>query len=509
MWPPSSKLLTLALATLSLASTPYPLHEDDFSYTEGKLQNNQQQQQQQQQPQQGSWRDTRHHSSSQYRDVPPILQDQRGFSRDYFQTEGRQRRQTEQPYDENSFSGKLRRDLLSDYDAVAFPWESVWEESGWVQPGQSTNTSDASNIERTGLPVEVGINYYRILSVDVTMSIADIYVWFHEKWYDPRLTWNPDDYGGVEQTWFWIGDDKSEIWTPDIELWNQESSLSESLSNEYAVVKFDGHILWSRAGHLRPVCNFEGLTKFPFDTLSCVIEIGSWVYSGKYLRPTLMDETGFTFGARGITGEAYAEFKLTDISTEVHVYPPFPLSPEEDWPAILYTITFSRAWQPYIRGYLLLQIILNLTAMACFWLPPHCGERMLLGMTSLLASVTSDLVVSEKLPSVNEVTSFDNFSIMSRIFIALVLFETAMVIYFYYLTADSLTPRWIAWMIKKKETHNPNPRSNAKQKSFLHLKEMQNNIFWQKLSRNIDEFSRVAFPVGYAIGIGVITSNIQ
>mmetsp|Transcript_16698 Transcript_16698/g.24783 ORF Transcript_16698/g.24783 Transcript_16698/m.24783 type:complete len:145 (-) Transcript_16698:1552-1986(-) len=49
MWPPSSKLLTLALATLSLASTPYPLHEDDFSYTEGKLQNNQQQQQQQQQ----------------------------------------------------------------------------------------------------------------------------------------------------------------------------------------------------------------------------------------------------------------------------------------------------------------------------------------------------------------------------------------------------------------------------------------------------------------------------
>eukprot|EP00957_Ditylum_brightwellii_P046725 3545638-Ditylum_brightwellii.AAC.2 len=75
----------------------------------------------------------------------------------------------------SSLSGKLRRDLLSDYDAGTFPWESVWEKS-------PANTSDAS-VNTTepvmkGLPVEVGINYHRVFSVDVTKSIADLVVWF-------------------------------------------------------------------------------------------------------------------------------------------------------------------------------------------------------------------------------------------------------------------------------------------------------------------------------------------
>lgn len=58
--------------------------------------------------------------------------------------------------------------------------------------------------------------------------------------------------------------------------------LSESLDDAYASVSHDGTVFWSRPGHLRPVCKFEGLDAFPFDRLTCAMEIGSWTRSGKY-----------------------------------------------------------------------------------------------------------------------------------------------------------------------------------------------------------------------------------
>ena len=46
----------------------------------------------------------------------------------------------------------------------------------------------------------------------------------------------------------------SEIWTPDIKLWNLESGLTDSLVDAYASVTSEGVVFWSRPGHLRPVC---------------------------------------------------------------------------------------------------------------------------------------------------------------------------------------------------------------------------------------------------------------
>ena len=71
----------------------------------------------------------------------------------------------------------------------------------------------------------------------------------------------------------------------DIELWNLEEGLKDSFINAYAIVSNDGSIYWTRPGHLRPACKFYGLDNFPFDRLTCTMEFGSWVYSGKYLRP--------------------------------------------------------------------------------------------------------------------------------------------------------------------------------------------------------------------------------
>ena len=116
-------------------------------------------------------------------------------------------------------NARLRHDLLWGhenferyfYDKHSYPWEYAWY-------NQSVGN-------RTGVPIETNINFHRVFSVDIVNSVMDLVVWFRMVWVDPRLTWDPAEYGGLNKTWFWLGgSETSEIWTPDIELWNLEES---------------------------------------------------------------------------------------------------------------------------------------------------------------------------------------------------------------------------------------------------------------------------------------------
>mmetsp|Transcript_6198 Transcript_6198/g.10145 ORF Transcript_6198/g.10145 Transcript_6198/m.10145 type:complete len:404 (+) Transcript_6198:1021-2232(+) len=165
----------------------------------------------------------------------------------------------------------------------------------------------------------------------------------------------------------------------------------------------------------------------------------------------------FSLGGSDTAGSNFNEFafvKEDPISCVEVVYPPFPISPEEDWPVLLYNVTIERSWQPYARGYILLQIMLNIVGFSAFWLPPSCGERMGLSITSMLAAVASDLVIASNLPQAAELTWFQKFSITSLFFAFVSLLESVAVLYFFYKKTDTIIPRWYSfardWIIVKK-----------------------------------------------------------
>ena len=93
----------------------------------------------------------------------------------------------------------------------------------------------------------------------------------------------------------------------------------------------------------------EGLHDFPFDKLVCVAEIGSWAISGKYLKLELYNG-GYSIGGSETSGESFSEFKLDGVEAVAVEYPPYPSDPLADWPVVKYSISFTRSWQPYIRG---------------------------------------------------------------------------------------------------------------------------------------------------------------
>mmetsp|Transcript_19679 Transcript_19679/g.30001 ORF Transcript_19679/g.30001 Transcript_19679/m.30001 type:complete len:747 (+) Transcript_19679:202-2442(+) len=338
---------------------------------------------------------------------------------------------------------RLRRDLLRNdyYDKHVYPFDYAWY-------GQNEGS-------RTGIPIELDINFHRVFSVDTINPVLDLVVWFRLEWADPRLTWDPTEYGNMTKVWVWIADggaggETSEIWTPDIELWNLESGLSETLDDSYAIVNYDGSIYWSRPGHLRPTCKFYGLNNFPFDELTCTMEFGSWTYSGKYMRLVRggSDGDGWSLGGSDTAGSSFNEFSFVDeepINCIEHIYPPYPMSPEEDWPVLMYNVTIGRSWQPYARGYILLQVMLNIVGFAAFWLPPSCGERMSLSITAMLAAVAAEVVIAANLPASAELTWFQKFNMVSLTYAFISLLECVAVLYFFYKKKDNLIPNWYSF----------------------------------------------------------------
>jgi hypothetical protein len=393
------------------------------------------------------------------------------------------------------------------------------------------------------------------LDVDVIKSSVDLLTWLRLVWVDDRLAWNPEDYAGLERVWFWIADgigqgETSEIWTPDIELWNQMESVKSSFASSYAEVEPNGRVFWSRPGHLIPVCKFGGLEHFPFDTLVCTVELGSWSYSGKYLKLEPLNVTGFSIGGSDTSGESFQEFSLENITSKVKEYPPYPADPLSSWPVLLYNISFDRSHEPYIRGYLVSQVVFNILGFSCFWMPIPSGERLGLAITAMLSAVAADLVVVSKLPSASELTWMQKFSLASQVFAAYCVIEGVVVSYFFYQTAENLVPSYLNCLFGLVTKKRPAGRDESSKKDrgdssrgffsskhsivenqpsgssrsdrmqsvasmhprdandFLHNADIKNNNRWKQCGERVDDFSRAVIPIAYLVVLAVFFSDV-
>jgi hypothetical protein len=107
---------------------------------------------------------------------------------------------------------------MTNYDRNAFPWEYVWNmQAAGEEQQRPQNSTTVVNNGRMGLDVKLGLNFHKVHKLDVAQSTADVVAWVRIAWNDPRLRWDPADYGNLTKAWFWIeegmgGNEASEIW---------------------------------------------------------------------------------------------------------------------------------------------------------------------------------------------------------------------------------------------------------------------------------------------------------
>uniref|UniRef100_A0A1B0BF32 Neurotransmitter-gated ion-channel ligand-binding domain-containing protein n=1 Tax=Glossina palpalis gambiensis TaxID=67801 RepID=A0A1B0BF32_9MUSC len=146
------------------------------------------------------------------------------------------------------------------------------------------------------LTVWLGLKLSQLIEVNLRNQVMTTNLWVKQRWFDYKLRWDPEEYGGVEQLYV----PSEHIWVPDIVLYNNWDgnyelplfiSFTARFLLEYctthpqvtlmtkATLKYTGEVFWEPPAIYKSSCEMN-VEYFPYDEQICFMKFGSWTYNG-------------------------------------------------------------------------------------------------------------------------------------------------------------------------------------------------------------------------------------
>ncbi|XP_043197753.1 neuronal acetylcholine receptor subunit alpha-10-like [Amphibalanus amphitrite] len=264
---------------------------------------------------------------------------------------------------------RLLRYLLADYDRS-------------VRPSQ-----DAAK----PLNVTFGMALTQIIDVDERNQILTTNCWLTQEWIDYSLTWNRSEFGGIPV----IRLPHDRLWKPDILLYNNaDSAYSNAILSTNIIVKADGNVTWLSSAIFKSSCSIN-VEFFPFDEQTCTMKFASWTYDG--LQVNLLNQTEQGDLSNYVTN---GEWDLLNLTVERNVV--YYSCCEAPYPDITYRIVLLRRPLFYVFNLILPCVLITGIALMSFYMPSDSGEKVTLGITTLLSMTVFLMVIGESMPPTSE-----------------------------------------------------------------------------------------------------------
>ncbi|TNN03225.1 hypothetical protein fugu_000254 [Takifugu bimaculatus] len=279
--------------------------------------------------------------------------------------------------------------------------------------------------------VELDIILFAILSV---------------RWNNHRISWDPEEFCGITK----VSVPQDILWKPDLFIYEMIQK-DESPMNTYVDVTYDGHVTSDQDVKLVSTCKMD-VHKFPFDTQSCNITIGSANYCGERERPFWLTYT-FTFStcfhppltsAKEMrlvpfsNSSRATQFSREMIKTQGEweflqlsvTRTNFSIHDSQIWENLIYTFTMKRRPLLYVINFLLPIVFFLTLDLASFFIADHRGEKLGFKVTVLLAISVLLLILNDILPSMsNKTPLIATYCIVIFALMLLSLLETILVTY--------------------------------------------------------------------------------
>lgn len=273
----------------------------------------------------------------------------------------------------------------------------------------SLNSSEAVN-------VTFGLALAQIIDVDERNQILTTNCWLNQVWLDVNLRWDPDKYNGIKV----IRIPFTDVWKPDILLYNNAdvTSYFSSLSSN-VIVTSEGNVTWLSMVIFKSSCRID-VRYFPFDEQNCSMQFASWTYDGFQLQLRMNSEEGdisnYIRSSEWILIKLHVEWNLVYYSCCI-----------EPYPDITYYIQIRRRPLFYVFNMILPCILITLVALLGFYIPSDSGEKVTMGITTLLSMTVFMMLVAENMPPTSDVLPL--IGIYYGITISIVSFATAMTVF--------------------------------------------------------------------------------
>ena len=267
------------------------------------------------------------------------------------------------------------------------------------------------------LTIQMGLALQNIESFDQMQESITLNAWIRQTWNDYRLSWN-----STQSNLTFISVSKSQVWVPDTELLNaaalpQIYTLKGGLS-----LYSDGTVFYSNPVVMKMPCSLE-LEIFPFDTQTCSMTFGSWVYSSQFLN--LIPYNNEAQQIDVLDSFSHTEWEISELTVELHVEERSG-HVDEEFNELEYNISLSR-FPHYYKLSMGMTIALVLVSFIIMLMEPDNVSRTSTAVFIPLTILALQLTLADKIPVVGYFTLMDNFFLCCFITSMLVSIESGLI----------------------------------------------------------------------------------
>ncbi|XP_076041681.1 acetylcholine receptor subunit alpha-like [Oratosquilla oratoria] len=273
----------------------------------------------------------------------------------------------------NPDAKRLYDDLLSNYNKLVRP---------------VINVSDP-------LQVEIKLKLSQLIDVNLKNQIMTTNLWVEQFWYDYKLKWEPEEYGGVEM----LHVPSDHIWRPDIVLYNNADGNFEVTLATKATLYYNGRVEWKPPAIYKSSCEID-VEYFPFDEQTCVMKFGSWTYDGFQVDLRHIDEVADSPVVK--VGVDLSEFYMS-VEWDILAVPAirnekYYTCCNEPYLDITFNITMRRKTLFYTVNLIIPCMGISFLTVLVFYLPSDSGEKVSLSISILLSLTVFFLLLAEIIP---------------------------------------------------------------------------------------------------------------
>ena len=304
-----------------------------------------------------------------------------------------------------------------------------------------------------------------IVAIDKSRDIMTSYAFFDVSWIDQVLRerleqcWNVSKYGEIAN--LHVSYDR--IWLPDLTFNSIGKTRKLPKQTDFVSLRQGGQVTYWPGGLMKTKCQVD-VTKFPFDSQTCDIEIEAW-------------ESGDSRQVIGIPSdnEGVQSLRLYSRNSEWHLidveeYLDTDVVGSNNLTSYVFRIHIKRRMQYYVLNLVLPVVILSIINMCCFLIPSSCGEKMTLSISTFLTFAIYITIISGEMPkSSTEISAFAVFVLIQLFLSGLIIFECSFLLYFLHKNKK------IVCLCKFTSTSNDRRSSNAEEEEMNDSEDKDNS----------------------------------
>ncbi|ELR46260.1 5-hydroxytryptamine receptor 3C [Bos mutus] len=285
------------------------------------------------------------------------------------------------------------------------------------------------------IPICVNISFTlsAILEVDAQLQLMTSFLWLNMIWYNPFITWNPEECGGIRK----LGMATENLWLPDIFI-EELMDTDQTPPGLMAYINSNGHIKYSKPMRVTSICNLD-IFYFPFDEQNCTLTFSSFVYTvEKMVLGMEQDVQEILETSQNIIWNK-GEWVLQGIHQMMKM-----TAGTNGYDQIVFYVAIRRRPTLYVINLLVPSSFLVAIDALSFYLPAESENRASFKMTLLLGYNVFLLMMNDLLPSSSTSLISVYFALCLSLMV-LSLLETIFITYLLHLatTQPPPMPRWL------------------------------------------------------------------